>query len=100
MHEPNVTLRRAWWSDLPAAEVRTRHVLAAAYRGGRANLQAIRTHAVWTESPGFGVRPLCGRVKGVTDDTAADDGPEGLARPTCPVCLARDPRFREEHVVG
>lgn len=68
----------------------TRDVLAAAYKGKRASLAAMRSHVVEVDVCGFPLRALCGRVEveSLADEFAAD---VSLA-PTCAVCAKRDPR--------
>lgn len=71
-------------------EFTTRGVLGGAYKGGRASLKAMLTHTV---PPGT-ERSLC---RGVKDGNMADSysctEAELQLPPTCPKCLARDPRF-------
>lgn len=72
---------------MPERRYVTYHVLAAAYKGGRAKLDALLTHTVDEGTDTV----LCGGVK--LDNLTQVD--EGLAPPTCPKCLKRDPRFTE-----
>lgn len=69
--------------------IETRDVLAGAYRGRAAKIDATLSHAVSIE--GDRERVLCGRVK---VESIADAGAGDVdAAPDCPTCLARDPRF-------
>lgn len=63
--------------------IKTRAVLAAAYRGRSSTLQ---THAVNVRTD----LALCGRVKpeSIADESATDEN----APATCPLCAKRDPR--------
>jgi len=65
--------------------VETRGVLAGAYKGGRAKLDKLRTHAVVVEDDRT-ERVMCGKipVEHMVDTCGAEAGP-----PTCPDCLRR-----------
>lgn len=64
-------------------------VLAGAYRGGRANLKAMRTHVLADGAE----KSLCGQIDGdhLVDELGAKDV---HAVATCPACARRDPRVR------
>src|SRR5208337_1272427 len=64
----------------------TDDVLAGAYAGKNPPLKFLLTHTV-AQSTGA---PLCKRVK---PDSMAGWSVNPNAPPTCPICLARDPRF-------
>jgi hypothetical protein len=72
-------------------------LLAAAYRGGRANLKNMRTHSVGYKNNDIsdwdGNKTLCGLVP--LDHMAdVNSSPEGIhEKPTCKKCLRYDPRF-------
>ncbi len=73
----------------PPGPYTTQSVLAAAYPGGnRSNPKFLLTHTVADDNTA-----LCKRVRPESlvgsYGTAEDDAP-----PTCPICLARDPRFK------
>ncbi len=67
----------------------TRGVLAGQYRARDLSERTLLTHTAWPETDDA----ICGTVKsGALTDAYAD--PDGLQlRPTCPRCLAKDPRF-------
>lgn len=72
----------------------TRAVLAAAYKGLQHPLLTMHTHTIKFEHYDADGRVLCSRVKlsHLGDDPAANK----TAPPTCPTCLRRDPRFKED----
>jgi hypothetical protein len=71
--------------------IETRGVLAGAYRS-RKSLGDALTHSVEIDAEGNEVRALCsGRVK--VENIADKYSGDTARRPTCPHCLARDPRF-------
>jgi hypothetical protein len=70
----------------PPGPYRTDSVLAGAYAGKNPPLKNLLTHTVAADG-----RPLCKRVK--ADSMAGYDKDES-APPMCPICLARDPRFK------
>lgn len=65
---------------------KTLAVLAGAYKGKAAQQAATLTHTFDSIED----RVLCGRVK--VESLADDNASDVRARPTCVVCLARDPR--------
>ena len=69
-------------------------VLAAAYKGGRTNLQNTLTHTI-NYNNGGDEKSLCGKmhIDRIADPYAYSKA-ERQAKPTCPVCLRRDPRFK------
>ena len=69
----------------------TRAVLVGAYP--TSNKASFLTHGVETDVQGVERRVLCGRVslENIADTHASDVA----LRPTCPVCLRKDPRFRK-----
>lgn len=75
-------------------KVETRAVLAGAYRGGRASLKTTLSHTVEVDDAGRARRVLCNDVAldSIADRHAADPD----AKPTCPRCVKKDPRRREE----
>lgn len=73
----------------PGESIQTRGVLAGAYADR--DLSSTLTHSLILDDKGRDVGVLCKRVK---LDSLADEMSEPTGRkPTCPVCLARDPRF-------
>ena len=66
----------------------TRAVLAGAYRGRRALLDAGLTHVLDVEEN----RVLCGRVD--PDNLADRFAMDPAANPTCPICKRRDPGLK------
>lgn len=75
-------------------KVETRAVLAGAYTGGNRDLKRLLRHAIEIDDDGTWVRVLGGSC--VQMDSLADGGSldehERAALPTCPRCLAKDPR--------
>lgn len=70
----------------------TRGVLAGAYRGRDVSKRPLLTHTVSVDERGYmNGGPLCNRVPA---DHICDDDRDTEARPTCPVCAKRDPRFK------
>jgi predicted GNAT family acetyltransferase len=73
---------------LTSQKLQTRALLATSYRGGRSKLDVTLTHTLDATKG----KTLCGRV---TELRMADaDATDPHAPPTCPACLARDPRNR------
>lgn len=66
--------------------IRTVAVLAARYRGKRADLNNLRTHAIVDGSP----VTLCGRIQEESTTEADDEH----APATCPTCAKRDRRSK------
>ncbi len=69
----------------------TRAVLAGAYKGKRANLDATRTHLVDTQDATGGEKALCGRASQLADCHASDP----TEAPTCARCLTIAKRVRK-----
>ena len=78
---------------MPARYV-TLGVLAGAYKGGRAKLDRLHTHCVLVDDDSPLEGAICRKVAAdnLADVCSATDE-EQDAPPTCPRCLARDPRF-------
>lgn len=67
--------------------IHTVAVLATHYRGKRAALDVLRTHALAHD----GEKTLCGRIAA---DATVESMPESILPPTCPTCAKRDPRTK------
>lgn len=65
----------------------TRDVLGGAYKGNQ-ETRAMRTHSLEQGAE----KSLCGRVEESRLADAEAGDPD--AKPTCPGCLKKDPRFR------
>lgn len=63
-------------------------VLAGAYKAAKTLL----THTMKVDAEGRSEEVLCDRVD--LDNLADEYSGDADARPTCPVCARRDPRFR------
>lgn len=77
-------------SQFQPQEFETRGVLAGRYRGRDIEERPLLTHTAWPESEDA----ICGTIKpGGLADTFLDPAGNALP-PTCPRCLAKDPRFK------
>lgn len=72
------------------ATYETHAVLAGAYKGRRLSLRNTLTHSVVLENDRFS-KVLCATVD--IDSMADSEADDPNARPTCPKCAKRDPRW-------
>jgi hypothetical protein len=73
-----------------ATTFETRAILGGAYKGKRASLKAMLTHAVEIDAAGSEIRVLCGRID--LDSLADCFSGDTTKAPTCPRCAKKDPR--------
>jgi hypothetical protein len=78
---------------MSAAKCETRAVLAGAYKGQRASLKSLLTHAVWLDDQGNDRGVLCQGVKlySIADPNA---GVDVNSIPTCARCAAKLAKLR------